>query len=81
MDETPLYEILLLRMRDAFMRYGSSTWPDTFIEHVMVKILQQVGLEDLSPSELIVDRLRKRIERFENDLLAALKELQARRHG
>ena len=27
MDETPLYEILLLRMRDAFTRYGSADWP------------------------------------------------------
>jgi hypothetical protein len=45
----------------------------------MVKILQQVGLEDLAKPELIVDRLRKRIERFENDLLAALKVLEERR--
>jgi hypothetical protein len=77
--DTPLYEALLLRMREAFLRYGSARWPDTFIEHVMVKILQQVGLEDLSQSELIVDRLRKRLERFEDNLQAAVRALEERR--
>ena len=79
MDETPLYEVLLLRMHDAFLRYGSSRWTDTFIDHAIVKILRQVGLEDLGAPERIVDRLRKRIERFENNLLAALKALEERR--
>jgi hypothetical protein len=45
----------------------------------MVKILQQVGLEDLSQSELIVDRLRKRLERFEDNLQAAVRALEERR--
>jgi hypothetical protein len=78
-SDTHLYEALLLRMREAFLHYGSADWPDTFIEHAMVKILQQVGLEDLAKPNLIADRLRKRIERFENDLLAALRDLENRR--
>jgi hypothetical protein len=77
--DLPLYEMLLLRMREAFLRYGSSQWPDTFIDHAMVKLLRQVGLEDLGAPKRIVDRLRKRIERFENHLLAALKALEERR--
>jgi hypothetical protein len=77
--DTPLYELLLLRMREAFLRYGSPRWTDTFIDHAMVKILRQVGLEDLGAPERIVDRLRKRIERFENHLSVALKALEERR--
>jgi hypothetical protein len=80
LEDTPLYEILLLRMHEAFRHYGSSTWPDTFIEHAMVKILQQVGLEDLSESHLIVDRLRKRLTRFETTLQDALTAATERRH-
>jgi hypothetical protein len=79
--DTPLYEALLLRMREAFLRYGSARWPDTFIEHAMVNILQQVGLEDHAKPDLIADRLRKRIERFENDLKAALRDLENRRRS
>jgi hypothetical protein len=77
--DTPLYEALLLRMREAFLRYGSARWPDTVIEHATVKILQQVGLEDLSKPESIVDRLRKRLERFKDNLQAAVRAVEERR--
>jgi hypothetical protein len=81
LEDTPLYETLLLRMNEAFTRYGSSTWPHTFIEHAMVKILQQVGLEDFAKPQLIVDRLRKRLRRFETTLQDALKAAIERRYS
>jgi hypothetical protein len=72
LEDTPLYELLLLRMDDAFMRYGSFK-PHNAFDYARVAILQQVGLEDLAEPHLIVDRIRQRLKRFEMKLQDALK--------